>query len=65
MTFHTYIKKPIPIKAERLNRPMEVITLEGTFHGKKGDYLVIGVEGERYIVKKDIFEQTYDRSTTP
>jgi hypothetical protein len=65
MTFHTYVKKPIQVKAERLSGPMKMITLEGTFHGKKGDYLVVGVKGERYIVRKDIFEQTYDRFTTP
>ena len=61
MAFHKYVKRRIPIKAEELDRPMEINTLEGTFHGKKGDYLVIGVSDERYIVKKEIFEQTYDR----
>ena len=61
MTFHRYVKKRIPIRAEELDRPMEINTMEGTFRGKKGDYLVIGVRDETYIVKKDIFEQTYDR----
>ena len=40
---------------------MKLDTLEGTFHGKKGDYLVIGVRDEKYIVKREIFKQTYDR----
>lgn len=61
MAFHTYVKRRIPIRAEELDRPTEINTIEGTFRGERGDYFVIGVRGERYIVKKDIFEQIYDR----
>lgn len=60
MVFHRYVKKPIPIRAEKLSRSMDIDTLEGVFHGKKGDYHVIGVKGEHYIVDKEIFELTYD-----
>ena len=56
----TYIKKPIPITAKQLDRDTKVQTLEGTMHGKKGDYLVTGVRGEKYVVDKDIFEETYE-----
>lgn len=38
----------------------EVETLEGTMRGEVDDYLVRGVQGELYVIKKDIFEQTYD-----
>ena len=38
----------------------EVETLEGTMRGEIDDYLVRGVQGELYVIKKDIFEQTYD-----
>lgn len=38
----------------------EVKTLEGTMRGEIGDYLVRGIQGELYIINKDIFEQTYD-----
>lgn len=61
MTFHKYVKRSIPIRAEKLDCPMKVDTPEGTFQGKKGDYLVIGVKNEKYIVNGDIFKQTYDR----
>lgn len=61
MAFYMYVKRRIPIRAEELDRPTELNTKEGTFRGEKGDYLVIGVMDERYIVKKEIFEQTYDR----
>lgn len=61
MAFHRYVKKRIPIRAEELDCPMEIDTMEGTFRGKKGDYLVIGVKNEKYIVKREIFKQTYDK----
>lgn len=37
-----------------------VDTLEGRHTGNAGDYLVIGIRGERYPVKGDIFEESYD-----
>ena len=61
MVFHRYIKRPITISAEVLTKPTDIQTLEGTMHGDTGDYLVIGVEGEQYVVKKHIFEKTYYR----
>jgi hypothetical protein len=35
-------------------------TLEGRMHVCAGDWIVTGVQGERYPVKPDIFEQTYE-----
>ena len=35
-------------------------TLEGTMKFTKEDYLIIGVEGEIYPCKKNIFDKTYD-----
>ena len=53
-------KKPIIVYALRMLMDFEVDTLEGTHRGKAGDYLLKGVEGELYPVKKEIFEKTYD-----
>ena len=53
-------KKPIIVHALRMLKDFEVDTLEGTHRGKAGDYLLKGVEGELYPVKKEIFEKTYD-----
>ena len=53
-------KKPIIVNALRMLMDFEVDTLEGTHCGKAGDYLLKGVEGELYPVKKEIFEKTYD-----
>lgn len=35
-------------------------TLEGDMKLSPGDYVVIGVHGEKYCVKPDIFEASYD-----
>lgn len=37
-----------------------VNTLEGKLYFSVGDYLVRGVDGELYAVKKSIFEKTYE-----
>ena len=56
------MKKPIVIHATQLNFPegFKVTTIEGEMTGKPGDYLVIGVYGEKYPIDRDIFEGTYD-----
>ena len=55
-----YVKRPIPVLAVQVDDDFVIDTLEGTLVGKKGDYLVMGIKGELYPVKKDIFEQTYE-----
>ena len=37
-----------------------ISTLEGQMMAKYGDYLVRGIEGEYYPVKKSIFEKSYE-----
>jgi hypothetical protein len=36
-------------------------TLEGDMKISKGDYIITGVNGERYPCKPDIFLKTYER----
>lgn len=36
-------------------------TLEGVMFISPGDYIITGVQGERYPCKPDIFEVTYER----
>ena len=36
-------------------------TLEGTMKADRGDYIILGVSGEVYPCKPDIFEKTYDK----
>jgi hypothetical protein len=38
---------------------IEIRTLEGTMTAQLDDFLIMGVQGEFYPCKPDIFEQTY------
>ena len=40
----------------------DINTLEGIMKSDKGDYIILGVNGEVYPCKPDIFEKTYDKS---
>jgi len=52
-------KKIATVRAVRMNEPFAVQTLEGLMKGQKGDYLCEGIDGERWPIKKEIFERTY------
>ena len=58
--FKKCMKKPIPVHAVQINEGFSVTTMEGVVYGKAGDYLMIGVDGERYPCNKEIFEKSYD-----
>ena len=55
-------KKPIAVHALQLNFPegFVVTTKEGKMRGKSGDYLMFGIDGEKYPCDKGIFERSYD-----
>lgn len=53
-------KKPVVIDAVRIEREIQIITLEGTMTGEVGDWLITGVNGEQYPCKDDVFQKTYD-----
>lgn len=53
-------KKPISIRCYQIDEPFEVETLEGTMKGKKGDWLMVGVDNEMYACDQIIFKKTYD-----
>ena len=54
-------KKPVIIEAYQIDKEFDIETLEGTMHASVGDYIITGVNGERYPCKPDIFEKTYER----
>lgn len=60
LSFRKAVKKPIPIECVQIDEPFEVETMEGTLKGKKGDWLMRGVNGEVYPCDREIFEKTYD-----
>lgn len=59
--------KPIVVHATRLNFPEGfcVATKSGKLHGRPGDYLVIGVGGEKYVMDEGTFAQMYDMQEEP
>lgn len=53
-------KKPVVVDAYQTDREMNIETLEGMMHAEPGDWIITGVNGERYPCKPDIFEKTYE-----
>lgn len=40
-----------------------ISTREGVMHASPGDFIIVGVQGEPYPCKPDIFEATYEEVT--
>ncbi|MFC7357199.1 hypothetical protein ACFQO1_05845 [Jejudonia soesokkakensis] len=59
LEFQTAVKRPIPIRCAQIPEPFEVKTLEGIMKGKAGDWLMIGIDGEKYVCDQDIFKRSY------
>jgi hypothetical protein len=53
-------KLPVVVHAKKMDEPFVCRTLEGDLRGDAGDYLMIGVQGEVYPCKADIFDKTYE-----
>jgi hypothetical protein len=58
-TWSEFTKLPLPIKARRLKKTVQVKTLEGTMIGNPGDWLITGVNGEVYPCKDEVFRKSY------
>jgi hypothetical protein len=57
--FKPYRKLPVIIHAKQMKEPFEVKTLNGIAKCKAGEWLLVGVNGERYPCADDIFKKTY------
>jgi len=55
-----YRKKPVLVEAYQTKDAIDIETLEGTMHASPGDYIITGVNGEKYPCKPDIFKKTYE-----
>ena len=60
-----YRKKPVVIDAYKTDKELDIQTLEGTMHANIGDWIITGVNGEKYPCKPDIFEKTYESMLKP
>lgn len=47
------------VNPTNINKVPFIYTLEGKHYITKGDYIITGVDGERYPCKRDIFLKTY------
>lgn len=55
-----YRKKPIVVEAERTDKTVVIHTREGDMTASPGDYIITGVNGEKYPCKPDTFEKIYE-----
>ena len=60
MDFKPCIKKPIVIKSLQIKVPFQVQAKGCVVFGKSGDYLMCGLNGERYICNQELFKSSYD-----
>ena len=58
-----YRKKPVVVEAYKTDKEVVIHTLEGDMKASIGDYIITGVNGEKYPCKPDIFEKTYEAVT--
>lgn len=52
-------RKTATTRAVRIGEPFTVDTLEGRMTGRAGDFLAVGVAGERYPVAAEIMAASY------
>lgn len=63
LDLYQFRKRPVAVKARRLDEPREIETLEGTMQADSGDWLIEGVAGEHYFCKDSVFRDTYRPQT--
>ena len=56
-----YRKRPLEILARELDETEVIHTPEGDMIAGIGDYYCVGVMNEHYLMKKEIFEMSYDQ----
>lgn len=60
MKIKKYVKKPVVVEAYQTDREITIHTLEGDLMASVGDYIITGVNSEKYPCKPDIFKKTYE-----
>jgi hypothetical protein len=54
-----YVKKPIEVDAYQTDCEIIIETLEGKMKASPGDWIITGIDGEKYPCKPEIFKKTY------
>ncbi|MBR3751607.1 MAG: hypothetical protein IKK50_00575 [Ruminiclostridium sp.] len=55
-----YRKKPVVVQAYECKEEEIIHTLEGDMVASAGDYIIVGLKGERYPCKPDVFLASYE-----
>lgn len=55
-----YRKKPIVVGAERTDKTVVIHAREGDMTASPGDYIITGINGDKYPCKPDTFEKIYE-----
>jgi hypothetical protein len=53
-------KRPVIVQAIQLKYRTQIFTEQGTKEGQPGDWLMQDVEGDQYMIRRSVFEKTYD-----
>ena len=56
-----YRKRPVIIEAYQTDKELIIPTLACISPSSVGDYIITGVNGEKYPCKPDIFNKTYEK----
>lgn len=54
-----FVKNPIVVEAYQTEKEMKIETLEGIMIASPGDWIITGINGEKYPCKPEIFMKTY------
>ena len=54
-------KKPVVVDAVQTSIIVKIKTLEGEMTAQPEDWIITGVNGEKYPCKPDVFAKTYER----
>jgi len=57
-----FTKKPIEVEAIQIKKKTKIQTREGVLFGYRGDWIITGIEGEKYPCGDEIFRKTYHPS---
>lgn len=59
-TVAAFRKRPVIVSATRCYEAQTISTLQGPMPANRGDWIITGVQGERYLRKDSIFRQYYE-----
>lgn len=59
-TIRKFRKRPVVVEAYQTQKRLVIQTLEGNMVAEPSDWIIIGIKGERYPCKPEIFDKSYE-----